>query len=108
MAQDTTRERRPPPRYGHKGVPIAVGDKVKARYDKTDDYWLAKVLAVEDDGVTVEWLAEVGPSAPAKVPRGHVRALGADGGYGDGCTALGGASSRQNTVTKKGSGDKIR
>ena len=54
MEQDTTRERRPPPRYGHKGVPIAVGDKVKARYDKTDDYWLAKVLAVEDDGVTVE------------------------------------------------------
>ena len=54
MTQDTTCEHRPPTRYGHKGNHIAVGDKVKARYDKTDDYWLAKVLAVEDDGVTVE------------------------------------------------------
>ena len=107
MEQDTTRERRPPTRYGQKVKPIAVGDEVKARYAKTDDYWLAKVLVVEDDGVTVQWLDEVGPSAPAKVPLGHVRAVGADGGYGDGCSALSGRSvelppARQSV--RKGSG----
>ena len=91
----------PRPRYGHKVKPIAVGDEVKTRYVKTDDYWLAKVLAVEDDGVTVQCLVEVGPSAPAKVPLGHVLALGADGGYGDGCSALGAASSSKAVGSKR-------
>ena len=54
MAQDTTRERRPPTLYGQKVKPIAVGDEVKTWYAKTDDYWFVKVLAVEDDDDTVQ------------------------------------------------------
>ncbi len=56
MAQDTTCERRPPTRYGQKGKPIAVGDEVKTRYVKTDDYWLAKVLVIEGEEMMVRWL----------------------------------------------------
>jgi hypothetical protein len=53
MTYDTTRERRAPTRFGQKDKPIAVGDEVRARYAKTADYWLAKVLAIEGDGMTV-------------------------------------------------------
>ena len=58
MTYDTTRERRAPTRFGQKDKPIAVGDEVRARYAKTADYWLAKVLAIEDDGMTVQWEKE--------------------------------------------------
>ena len=54
MSQDTTRERRSPTHYGQKVKPIAVGDEVKTRYVKTHDYWIAKVLTIEDDDVTVQ------------------------------------------------------
>ena len=68
MTQDTTCERRPPTRYGQKGKLISVGDEVKVRYVKTDDYCLVKVLTIEGDGMTVQWLEDVGPSAPSKYP----------------------------------------
>jgi hypothetical protein len=78
-----------------------VVDKVKVWYVKTDDYWLAKVQVVEDDDVTVQLLVEVGPNAPDKVPLGHVHTLGPDGGYGDGSSTLGGASSSKEVGSKR-------
>ena len=47
MAQDTTRECRTQTSYGQKDKPIAVGDEVRARYAKTDEYWLAKLLKLK-------------------------------------------------------------
>ena len=99
MADDTTHARIAPTRFGQKCKPIAVGDKVRARYAKTSDYWLVEVVAIEGDGMTVQWLGDVGPSEPMKVPLGHVRAVGGDGGYGDGCSALGGAGSMKTERT---------
>ena len=54
MSYDTTCERRPPTRFGQKGKPIDVGDEVKARYAKTDDYWFVKALEIECDVMTVQ------------------------------------------------------
>ena len=51
------------PRYGQKGKPIAVVDKVKTRYGNTSDYCV-------------------------NVPLASVHALGADGGYADDCSTL--------------------
>ena len=41
--------------------------------------------------MTVQWFEDVGPRAPSKVPLGHVHEFGADGGYGDDYSALGGS-----------------
>ena len=35
-------------------------------------------------GMTVQWIEDVDPRVPVKVPLGYVHALGADGGHGDG------------------------
>ena len=99
MADDTTRARIAPTRFGQKCKPIAVGDEVRARYAKTSDYWLVEVVAIEGDGMTVQWLGDGGPSEPMKVPLGHVRAVGGDGGYGYGFSALGGAGSMKTERT---------
>ncbi len=37
---------------------------MRAWYAKTADYWLAKVLVIEGDDMTVQWLEDVGPSTP--------------------------------------------
>ena len=99
MKDDATRERKPPVLFGQKGKPIAVGDKVKARYDKTIDYWPAVVLTIEGEGMTVQWVGDAGPGA--NVPLGSVHTLGADGVYGDGCSASGGASSSRAVCQKR-------
>jgi hypothetical protein len=101
MKQDTTCERRLPTRYGQKGKIISVGDKVKVRYVKTDDYWVVKVLTIEGDGMTVQWLEDVGPSAPVKVPLGHVHELGTEDGYGEKYSALRGASCGKEVGSKR-------
>jgi hypothetical protein len=103
MTDDVMRKRQPPACFGQKCKPIVVGDKVKMRYAKTSEYLLAKVLAIEGDDMTVQWLGDVGPSEPAKVPLGYVCAIGADSGYDDGCSALGGSSSSKQPA-RKGSG----
>ena len=36
-------------------LPIAVGDKVRVRDDKTSDYWPAVVKSIEVDGMIVQW-----------------------------------------------------
>ena len=101
MTQDTTCERRPPTRYGQKGKLISVGDEVKVRYVKTDDYWIVKVLTIEGDGMTVQWIEDVGPSSPVKVPLGHVYELGTEGGYGDNYSAIRGTSSGKSVGSKR-------
>jgi hypothetical protein len=73
----------------------------KTRYVKTSEYWPTEVMAIEGDGMTVRWLGDVGPSEPSKLPLGYVRTIGADGDYGDGCSALGGASSSKTTGKKR-------
>ena len=49
----------------------------------------------------MQWFEDVDPSTPVKVPLGHVYTLGADGGYGDGCSVLGGVSSRKTPGSKR-------
>ena len=61
----------------------------------------AVVLAIEGEGMTVKWVGDAGPGASANVPLGSVRALGADGGYADGWSALGGASSSRAAFQKR-------
>ncbi len=99
MSSDTTCERRPPTCYDQKDKPITVDDEVKTWYAKTSDYWITKVLEIKGDAMTIQWIEDVGPSIPVKVPLGHVCAIGVDGGYGDVCSALGGASSSKTVVT---------
>ena len=101
MTDDTTRAHIAPARFDQKCNPIDVGDKVRVRYAKTSDYWLAEVVAIEGDGMTVQWLGNVGPSESMKVPLGHVRTVGGDGGYGDGCSALGGVGSMKTDSKKR-------
>ena len=69
-------------------LPIAVGDKVRVRDDKTSDYWSAVVKSIEVDGMIVQWESDDGPGAYVNVPLGSVRGKGADGDYGDGCSVL--------------------
>ena len=33
-------------------------------YAKTADYWFAKVLVIEGDDMTVQWIEDVDPSTP--------------------------------------------
>ena len=65
-------------------LPIAVGDKVRVRDDKTSDYWSAVVKSIEVDGMMLQWESDDGPDAYVYVPLGSVRGKGAEGGYGDG------------------------
>ena len=80
MTDDDTRERKPPTIFGQKCKPIDVGDKVKTRYVKIGDFWLSVVV---------------------NVPLGSVLAIGADGGYGDGCSSMGGSSSSRTVCQKR-------
>ena len=86
---------------GQKDEPITVGDKVKARDAKTADYWPAVLLTIGGEGMTVQWVDDSGQGACVNVPLGSIRALGADGGYADDCSTLGGASSSRAACKKK-------
>ncbi len=78
-----------------------MDDKVRSRYDKTSDYWMTEVVVIEGDGMTVQWLGDVGPSEPIKVPLGHVLTVGDDSDYDDGCSALGGTGSMKTDCKKR-------
>ena len=101
MADHTMRERIPPVRLGQKGDPFAVGDKVRVRDGKTFDRWPAVVMAIQGDDMTVEWVTDGAVGAYANVPLASVRHIGADGGYADGASGLGGASSNSKANHKR-------
>ncbi len=106
MVDHDMRERKPPQHLGHEDNPIAVGDEVRVRDGKTSDYWKIVVKSIEGGDMMVQWVGDGRPGAHVYVPLGSVHGKGADGGYGDGSSALGGASSnmggrQQSKRTKK-------
>ena len=78
---------------------------VNVRYDNTSNYWPAKVLAIDDRHMTVQWHDPQDQHATVTVPHASVRRLGVDGAYADDCSALGGSSSIK-TSTSKGNGQR--
>ena len=57
--------------------------------------------SIEVDDMVVQWEIDDGTGVYVNVPLGSVFGKGADGGYGDGCSALGGASSRSDVCQKR-------
>ena len=106
MVDHVMRERKPPQHLGHEDKPIAVGDEVRVRDGKTSDYWKTVVKSIEGDEMMVQWVGDSRPGAYVYVPLGSVCGKGADGGYGDGSSVIGGTSSsmgerQQSNRTKK-------
>ena len=66
MPYHAMRERKPPERLGQEGEPIVVGDKVRVRDGKTNQYCPAVVISIEVDGMMVQWVGDNGPGAPRK------------------------------------------
>ena len=63
MADHAMRQHKPPERLGQKGELFAVGDKVRARDGKTANCRPAVVMAIQGDGMTVQWVGDDGPGA---------------------------------------------
>ena len=90
MSDLDPRPRQPPCRLGHRRQPFNPGDHIRARFEKTADYYPAVIIAIEDDGITVRF---VHTNTFAKVPLDSVRRAGPDGEYVDGSANFGGSSS---------------